>query len=310
MKNLFVIALLSIAGSSFGQRAYMELDTHDLRIGEQTILHLFLEYQNPNGNALIDWPSFDETLTKDIEIVRQSVDRDKVIDSLSQTYLREQELLITIFEAGEYIVPSQEIGFNDTILTTNTELIKIETVEVDTSQGIADIKPIYSVNYPFSERSRDWLKENWIWIAIIIVLILSFFIWRYWMKKRQSQPQPEPIEEIIPAHILALEILNRLKNTEEWKSPKKKKYYSELTDTVRAYLENRFNIRAMEQTTREILLHLNHANISDEDKKYLRKILSEADMVKFAKFTPDDIDAFNYLQKSIDFVNRTKRDDD
>ena len=66
----------------------------------------------------------------------------------------------------------------------------------------------------------------------------------------------------------------------------------------------------MEQTTREILLHLNHANISDEDKKYLRKILSEADMVKFAKFTPDDIDAFNYLQKSIDFVNRTKRDDD
>ncbi|MGB1103022.1 MAG: hypothetical protein ACPG21_05285 [Crocinitomicaceae bacterium] len=310
MRSWLTIAVLFYFGASYGQRAYVELDTHKMRIGEQTILHLYLEYQNPNGNALINWPQFDGAITNDIEVVRQSVDRDKLIDSISHTYLREQELLITIFEAGEYIIPPQAIGYNDTSLVSNEAFISVETVEVDTSKGIADIKPIYTVNYPFAERSRDWLKENWIWIAIIAILIIAFFIWRYWMKKRQNKPVQEPVKEVIPAHIMALTILNRLKEKEEWKSPQKKKYYSELTDTVRLYLENRFSIRAMEQTTREILLHLNHANISEEDKLYLRKILQEADMVKFAKFTPDDIDAFNYLQKSIDFVNRTKRNED
>jgi len=310
MKNWLTISTIFICSFAFSQRAYMELDTHKLRIGEQTKLHLYLEYQNPKGDALVAWPQFESSLNEDIDIVQQSVDRDRLLDSASQTYLREQELIITLFEQGNYTVPAQEIGLNDTVLQTNEASILIETVEVDTSKGIADIKPIYSVNYPFSERSKDWLKENWYWIAIIVFLIIVFFIWRYWVKRKAKMPEPEPVEEVIPAHILAMETLNRLLEKEEWKNPAKKQYYSELTDTVRAYLENRFNIHAMEQTTREIILHLNHANISEEDKLYLRKILREADMVKFAKFTPDDIDAYNYLQKSIDFVDRTRNHED
>jgi hypothetical protein len=62
----------------------------------------------------------------------------------------------------------------------------------------------------------------------------------------------------------------------------------------------------MEQTTREIIRDLKFSAISEEDKVYLRKILREADMVKFAKFTPSDDDAYAYLNKSIDFVKRTK----
>ncbi len=73
------------------------------------------------------------------------------------------------------------------------------------------------------------------------------------------------------------------------------------------YLENRFEIHAMEQTTREIINDLKNASISENDKLYLRKILREADMVKFAKFSPSDEDAFSYLNNSIDFVKRTKK---
>ena len=62
----------------------------------------------------------------------------------------------------------------------------------------------------------------------------------------------------------------------------------------------------MEQTTREIILHLKHSPISEEDKTYLRKILTEADMVKFAKSKPADEDGEKSLNSSIDFVERTK----
>ncbi|MFT5819174.1 MAG: hypothetical protein ACI8ZM_000397 [Crocinitomix sp.] len=305
MKHLSYILFFILSLGAYGQRASMQLDTTQLRIGEQTVLHLYFEYQNPKGEALIIWPEFDDALTKDIDIVDKTIDSDFLLDSASATYLREQQLLITAFERGRYTIPQQEIRLEDSIYYTNTAQLLIETVEVDTSKGIADIKPIYSVDYPFSERSKDWLKVNWYWLAIIGALLLAFFIWRF-IKRRKPEEEEEIIEIVVPAHIIALDALEKLLKREDWKSPEKKEYYSELTDTVRTYLENRFSIHAMEQTTREIIRDLKFSSISEEDKVYLRKILREADMVKFAKFSPSDDDAYAYLNKSIDFVKRTK----
>lgn len=305
MKLLSYISLFFLSIGAYGQKASMELDTAQLRIGEQTVLHLYFEYQNPYGEALIIWPDYDESLTRDIDIVDKTVDRDLLLDSASSTYLREQQILITAFEEGQYTIPQQEIRLGDSLYFTNTAQLFVETVEVDTSQGIADLKPIYAVNYPFSERSKDWLKANWYWLAIIGGLILAFLIWRYY-KRKKPEEEEEIVKEVIPAHIIALGALEKLLQQEEWKSAEKKAYYSELTETVRTYLENRFDIHAMEQTTREIIRDLKYASISEEDKVYLRKILREADMVKFAKFTPSDDDAYAYLNTSIDFVKRTK----
>ncbi|MDG1913170.1 MAG: hypothetical protein P8I55_01105 [Crocinitomix sp.] len=305
MKQLSYILFFCASLSLYGQQASIELDSSFIRIGEQTVLHVYFEYQNPKGDALIIWPEYDDALTKDIDIVDKTIDRDFLLDSASTTYLREQRLLITAFEEGKYTIPSQEIRLGDSLYYTNKAQLMVETVQVDTSKGIADIKPIYSVNYPFSERSKDWLNANWYWLTIIAALILAFFIYRY-VKRRKPEVEEEVLEEIIPAHVIALDALQKLLAGEEWKSPEKKVYYSDLTDTVRTYLENRFDIHAMEQTTREIITDLKHASISEVDKVYLRKILREADMVKFAKFTPSDEDAYAYIHKSIDFVKRTK----
>ena len=122
----------------------------------------------------------------------------------------------------------------------------------------------------------------------------------------------EPEKEIpkIPAHLTAMTVLNELLRNERWKQEDKKEYYSKLTDTVRLYLEERFNIFAMEQTTREIINDLKTSDISEEDKIYLRKILSQADMVKFAKFSPNDEDGYTSLNQSIEFVERTKKEEE
>ena len=68
MKLLSYILLFFLSIGAYGQKASMKLDTAQLRIGEQTVLHLYFEYQNPYGEALIIWPDFDESLTKDIDI--------------------------------------------------------------------------------------------------------------------------------------------------------------------------------------------------------------------------------------------------
>jgi hypothetical protein len=304
LKSIITIALLAISCFAVGQEAKISLDRSAMRIGEQTVLHLYFTYQNPNGTALIVWPNYEGNLTDEIEIVKKSIDQEILIDSATSTFQREQNLVITVFEEGDYAIPAQEIKMGDSTYYTNSLDLMIETVEVDTSKGITDIKPIYTLDYPLSERASDWVKSNWNWIILVLALILGFFIWRYFWKKPVEEVEEE--EEIIPAHILALDALKKLLAEEGWKNKEKKLYYSELTDTIRTYLENRFSIHAMEKTTREIISELKSASISESDKEYLKMILKEADMVKFAKFTPSEDDAFAYLNKSIDFVNRTK----
>lgn len=308
MKSLFAIATLFCHLLVFSQSATLFLDTHKIRIGEQIKMQLTFDYENPRGNAVVLWPIYDDLLTDGIEIVSKSIDKDELIDSSKALYRRQQRFILTSFEEGTYSIPPQEIELGDSTYLTDSALILVETVPVDTSKGVYDIKPIYAVDYPITERSKDWFLENWYWIAIILGLIIAFLVYRY-VQQRKKQEGPAEAKVIIPAHILAMEKLDQLLKEEAWKSEQKKNYYSELTDTVRSYLENRFDIHAMEKTTREIIQDLKYSPISEADKVYLRKILREADMVKFAKFSPTHEDALVYLHNSIDFVNRTKTEE-
>ena len=305
MKKFGLIILLSFSLFASAQVANITLDTNHIRIGEQTVLKIQFVYPDTSHKAMVIWPEFDEQLTDDIEIVKKTVDQATLIDSIREIYVRQQALLITAFEPGNFQILPLEIRLGDSLYMTDTLNLLVETVELDTAKAIYDIKPIYGIDYPLEEQAKDWIVTYWYWI-VIPLLILAIILLYLYFKKRQPEKEIVYIEEVIPAHILALKALLELKDKEAWKTSEKKKYYSELTDTVRLYLENRFDIHAMEKTTREIITDLKLANISEDDKYYLRKILREADMVKFAKFNPSDDEAFAYLNKSIDFVERTK----
>lgn len=308
MKTLFSIAILLLAFAAIGQKAYMTLDTAQMRIGEQTTLRISFEYNNPKEDALIGWPQFDEELTDKIEIIEKTVDYESLIDSSAKTYLRQQQMTISVFEPGFFTIPPVEIELNDQTYLTNELALFVNTVEVDTSKGIVDIKPKYEVDYSFSEMASDWFKTYWMYLSIGALVVALFLLFRY--LRNRKQPEPETEAPKIPAHITALEVLTRLLLEEEWKTENKKEYYSSMTDTVRRYLEERFNIFALEQTTREIIHDLKNADISDEDKVFLKKILNQADMVKFAKFNPADEDGYISLKQSIEFVERTKKSEE
>ncbi|MBK8926175.1 MAG: hypothetical protein IPM74_09750 [Crocinitomicaceae bacterium] len=303
MKRFLTIAFfLPLFG--IAQKAEMSIDTNHIRIGEQTVLRILFASPNPAEDALIGWPQYDEYLTNEIEIIDKTVDYESLIDSVNKIYRREQQLTISAFEPGRFTIPEQEITWNDSKIKTNPLELLVETVEVDTSKGIVDIKPIYGVEYSFSEMAKDWLKTYWYIFAGIAFIAAIFFLFR-WMKSRKKD-EPEPEKPKVPAHITALSVLHDLLNNEKWRDENKKEYYSLLTDTVRKYLEERFDIFAMEKTTREILADLRNADMDDNDKVNLKKILSQADMVKFAKFKPMDEDGYLSLQQSIDFVERTR----
>ena len=305
MKWIFYISFL-ISLWSFGQRADMTFRDPELKIGEQTTFVLSFEYPNPTGEALVGWPQFGENLTEEFEILERTVDYDEILDSNYNIYVRKQELTVTCFEPGMYTLKPIGIEFMDSIYYTNPAKINVNTVEVDTTRGITDIKENYAVDYSFSEKMEDWFKRNWPYLTITAGIIAMFFLLRLIKSKRPEKEEEAPPP--IPAHITALKSLLELKKKEAWLMDDKKEYYSELTYTVRLYLEQRFGIQAIEHTTREIINDLKYADISEEDKIYLRKILSEADMVKFAKMKPENQFGEESLEKSISFVEKTKKE--
>jgi hypothetical protein len=60
-----------------------------------------------------------------------------------------------------------------------------------------------------------------------------------------------------------------------------------VSDTIRTYLEERFNFRAPDRTTEEFLHELKSTNLLLPDQKEsLGEFLNVCDMVKFARYEP------------------------
>ncbi|MBK9798239.1 MAG: hypothetical protein IPP56_00410 [Bacteroidetes bacterium] len=90
-----------------------------------------------------------------------------------------------------------------------------------------------------------------------------------------------------------------------WQEGKYKIYQIRLSDIVRSYIENRFQIAAMEQTTDETMRSMRRIHIEDGLRFKLRQLLSLSDMVKFAKEQPLPSENEQSMEDAILFVKTT-----
>lgn len=206
---------------------------------------------------------------------------------------------LTQFDSGRYVVPSIKIFINSKPFLTDSLLVEVANVQVDTlKQKMFDIKDIAPADNPIG----DWWKY-----VLIIALILGIGAFIYWfIKKRQEKKLQEeiyktPIEK-------ATTLLDTLEKKELWQKGEVKAYYSELTDIARNYIEEAIEIPAMESTTSELIQGLRAASVkkkmtlSQEIIENLERVLKQADLVKFAKSKPLDFEITedrNKIQKAI-----------
>ena len=117
-----------------------------------------------------------------------------------------------------------------------------------------------------------------------------------------EKPKPK-----IPAHIPALKKLEEIKKLKLWQHEKTKEHHSQISETLRAYIEDRFGTIALEQTTYEIAYSLKLKDISPNRLEQLIEVLKLADLVKFAKEKPLPNENEDSLTKAFEFVNATKK---
>lgn len=310
LKNtiFFIALLLFFANAVNAQRIKAEasLDSTNILLGDQ--IKLFLEIDHPK-NIDVEFPQVPDTIAGKVEVLgRSGIDTFETDDEAFQKQI--QSYTITSFDSGAYRIPPFwfKIDLEDRIdsVPSNDVTLRVHTMQIDTTRGPTDIKMPYAA--PLT------LKEVLPYIlGVILIGTIIFFILYSIKRKKQNKPiftLPKKPKE--PAHVVALRELDRIKSEKIWQKGKTKEYYSELTETLRKYIEDRFGIPALEQTSDETIESFRARRDLLKDKTFenLSQILKLADLVKFAKYKPLPDDDNMALVNAYFFVNETKKEEE
>ncbi len=295
--KIAVICLLSI-GLASAQKIetppVVKIDTTVLAIGDQTHLRISLPVE----------PDFKKKIGESLEIINKTIDTLQLENNVQQIT---HDYLLTSFDTGYIYIPPFEVGiveegYNSTI-TTDSAKLYITYPIVDMEKGIFDIKPPADLPFKLSE----WLPYFKILAIVFFVLLLIIgALLFYFLVYRKKKQQEEIPEDTRPIDIRTLDALAELKQKQLWQDGRIKMYYSELTDIIRHYLDERFGMHTMESTSSEILSSLNSQPVTMENKALLQYIFERADMAKFAKGQPLPNENNKSWNDAVQFVQRTR----
>jgi hypothetical protein len=200
------------------------------------------------------------------------------------------EYALTAWEEGEFILPGPEIIINDSTYRFKDLTIKVNLVAQKKDVDLYGIREHYAEIpiEPISVRAMKFLERNWWWIAIVVVaLILGWLIARRrrWDRELANKKIDKPLTLKVRT-IMAVEALDK---SELWKKDQLKEHFVELSYILRAYLTSRYGISLLDKTTEQTKILLTQQGLNDETVDVIARILSQSDMVKFAKSQPDVI---------------------
>ncbi len=218
---------------------------------------------------------------------------------------RRYDFTISVYDTGKYTIPAFPIAyFPDS--THNYKIIDASPIDIfvksilsgEEKPEMKDVKP--PIDFPF-----DYMFWYSMLAIVLLLLLAGYFGYRAWKQKQEKgylfSPPPKPR----PAHEIALEELAELYKSDYLEKEQVKKFYIRLSEIVRKYLEGRYFISAMEETTDEILREIVD-HIDQEKQLELAHILRESDLVKFAKHIPELSLTEEIKKETLKFINDTK----
>ena len=300
--HILIALLISFAFQLRSQEATAVLMDKQIKIGEQTTIEL--ELRSTADGKVVSFPSLMDTISGKIEIVKISEidtsydENDISIRILSQT------ITITSWDSGYHPIPPFTFKVGDEIFSSEAELLEVTSVDIQAEADIKDIKGIIEV--PFS--LWDWILVHKYYIGGIILLIAliiaGIFIYKKLQKEKVEEQVFVPKEE---ADVVAIRQLKQLEEANLWQNGKINEYHTSLSHIIREYLENRYQISALEKTTDEIDLLLKYHKETKESL-HLKLIdqLQLSDLAKFAKQQPSSSENEAAMKFSYQFIEETK----
>ena len=285
---------------SIGQEIQTKSDKKQYNIGDVIELTFSVPIQKGQHVDLIYNKENSDTLELQSTKIDTVQNNGKTFLACKQTYMG---FIPGVIALGDSVLVRYSVDTNETILRLQPAEIEILQYQIDTLKTeIKDIKPL--VEEPFS--IKEILPLIYLILGIVALIVGLYFLVKY-LRNRPKENKPQIVQKKqIPPHIKALKSLEDLRLKRLSEQGLKKQYYSELSEIVWIYLEERFSITACEMTTEEILEQMKmYSEISTSDFENLKKMFFISDLVKFAKYESDDFADKNAWNISKDFVNNT-----
>lgn len=302
-RNFILITLLCLLciSRATAQSVTVEakIDSLQIWIGEQAKLQLQVAM---DAKQRAVFPAYTDTIVRGIEVVETAKPDTQFLND-RQRMLITQEYTITSFDSALYYIPPVPVTVDGKVYKSKALALKVYTMPVDTLHPDQFFGQKTVMKAPFA-----W--EDWYgliacsFLALPLLGLLIYLIIRI----RDNKPiiRKIKVEPKLPPHQAALQEIERIKNEKVWQKGQPKEYYTELTDTIRTYIRDRFGFNALEMTSSEIIDKL--LEIKDKEAISDLKFLFEtADLVKFAKHDPQINENDMNLINAIDFINETKQ---
>lgn len=292
MRHILIhIALLLFAGHLFGQQSSVKVSTKKILIGEE--IEVTYKVKTKKGDSILFQHRVDEIPSKiftsssilqegpAFEILEEFKDTTKLKNN---TQHWEGVYKVTIWDSGNFILPGPFITINDSTIYFKDVSIEAMLVLPKKDLDLYDIRENYAdiPDKPFS--ILEFLGKWW-WAILIVLIIATILFLR--SRKKEVEEEPKRYISLKQRTIIAIEALEEEKL---WERDKLKEHFVELSYILRSYLTTRYNISLLEKTTRQSKIILSEKGLNDDTIELIIRILSQSDMVKFAKSKPDPIE--------------------
>lgn len=270
-------------------RVILEIDKKNISIADQINLSISVDIEE---DYEVELPAFGDKLEQ-FGIVDYHNSQPALTDNnrkiIKKTYVLEP------FLSGDYKISPMKIFF----FKKGEEKGKhnIETPEVTVKvasllpEDLNDLKLNEIVPpLPYPSSYKVWILSC-AGLFLLVLLTGGYFFYRRRLNGSDA------VEKRLKAHEIAYSELKALVEENLIEAGEIKHFYLRLSSIVRRYIENRFGLKAPEQTTEEFLAGLERdSDFPAEYKPLLKDFLKHCDLVKFARFEPGTED----IQKSFD----------
>ena len=308
MKRLFTTLLLLMGAAAQAQPNVPTITAHiapdSILIGDRFDLVVDVD---KDLVQVVEFPQFENKPGSPVELYKEhpidTLERDGRHLKLRKRYT------LAAFEEGKWNLGRPAVLYADknivdTLWARDSVYLEVATFQIDsTSQSIYDVKPQWNLPFRFGEVSG---YTQWGALALLLLLAAAYALKRYLESRGKRFGDLFKAAPPQPPHVVAIKALEALHHQKLWQNNKHKQYYSALTDILRTYIAARWSIGAMEMTSDEIIEAMRSAELPDKAGMDLTAILRDADLVKFAKATPEaEQNEADYL-KAYYFVEETK----